>query len=923
MTKLHYILILSSILLISCSNNKSKSSYVIGVSQCSDDAWRRTMNDEMLREALFYPGLQLKFKSAYDSNQRQIRDIESFIAEGVDLIIVSPNEAKPLTPVIEKAINEGVPVILVDRKTDSGNYTAFVGADNFQIGKEVGFYAANLLKGTGNVVEIRGLKGSTPEKERHEGFRSAINEFKNIQIVEDDFGDWFRQDASKIMQKILIHHHSIDLVFAHNDEMAMGVFDALKLVPNIKQPLIIGIDALSTPDGGIQQVINSILDATFIYPTGGDKTIQIAYNILNNKVFDRENNLYTAVVDKTNARVIKLQTDQIHQHQSRIGQLNINLNENLDKYTTQRTLLFASIIILVLFLSLILLLFRTVKQKTKTNKLLEIQNAAISKQKEALSEQRDQLITLSKNLEDATQAKLVFFTDITHEFRTPLTLLNGPLESIIKKEKLSDEGNKLAFLMQKNIRVLNKLINQITEFRRYENGKMQMYFTLSNLKEFLHEIYESFYELSKKKHVNLRFSSSEEDFIVWFDTDKLEKICYNLLSNAFKFTPENGNININLLSVVKDGEKYAKIIVSDDGKGISEKHLSLIFNRFFKIDRLASGSGIGLELTKVLVELHNGTIEVESVEGKGSQFTVIIPFKQNNISIVEEYPVLNPSSEEKKEEITILETTEIIIDENREKTNLPLVLIVDDNEDIRIFLKSLLHNDFDIIEADNGQSGVFKAMKYVPDLIVSDVMMDVMDGFELCKQIKENISTSHIPVMLLTAYAQDEQKTIGFESGADAYIPKPFNEEILKIRVRKIIENRDKIKAYFQQNLTFGERKGAITEIDKTFIDKFRTIVEDNIIETDLNVDEIGQRLGLSRVQLYRKIKSLTDYAPNELIRTIRLKAAEQFMLSTDKTISEIAYDTGFSSPSYFAKCFKEYFNESPTEYAKRIKNSL
>lgn len=314
MTKLHYILILSSILLISCSNNKSKFSYVIGVSQCSDDAWRKTMNDEMLREALFYPGLQLKFKSAYDSNQRQIRDIESFIAEGVDLIIVSPNEAKPLTPVIEKAINEGVPVILVDRKTDSGNYTAFVGADNFQIGKEVGFYAANLLKGTGNVVEIRGLKGSTPEKERHEGFRSAINEFKNIQIVEDDFGDWFRQDASKIMQKILIHHHSIDLVFAHNDEMAMGVFDALKLVPNIKQPLIIGIDALSTPDGGIQQVINSILDATFIYPTGGDKTIQIAYNILNNKVFDRENNLYTAVVDKTNARVIKLQTDQIHQH---------------------------------------------------------------------------------------------------------------------------------------------------------------------------------------------------------------------------------------------------------------------------------------------------------------------------------------------------------------------------------------------------------------------------------------------------------------------------------------------------------------------------------------------------------------------------------------------------------------------------------
>jgi len=540
---------------------------------------------------------------------------------------------------------------------------------------------------------------------------------------------------------------------------------------------------------------------------------------------------------------------------------------------------------------------------------------------EAISEQRDQLIALSKNLEDATQAKLVFFTNISHEFRTPLTLLLGPLENIVKNEKLSEEGSRLTLLMRKNVQVLMKLIDQITEFRRYENGKMQMYFTLSDLNVFIKDIYDSFFELSKKKHIHFNFSAEKGDFIVWFDSDKMEKICYNLLSNAFKFTTENGHINIHLSKILKENEWHAKIIVSDDGRGMSEQHLNQIFNRFYKIDRTSAGSGIGLELTKILVEQHNGTIEVESTEGKGSIFVVTIPFKQNDIAVTETYPVLNSSFEEKKEEISMLESDLDIPEEEKNRTSRPLVLIVDDNTDIRIFLRSLLQEQFEVIEADNGQSAFYKAMKYVPELIISDVMMDVMDGFELCAQIKENISTSHIPVMLLTACVQDEQRAVGFESGADAYIPKPFNEELLKIRVRKIIENREKVKAYFQQNLTFGERKESVAEIDKSFIAKFRKIVEENLIETDLNVDDIGQQLGLSRVQLYRKIKSLTNYAPNELIRIIRLKAAEQSMLNTEKSISEIAYDTGFSSPSYFTKCFKEYFNESPTEYVKRVKS--
>lgn len=906
------------VVISSCSGEKSNQIKVIGVSQCSDDAWRRTMNSEMTREASFNPGIEIKIKTAHDSNQQQIRDIESFIADKVDLIIVSPNEAIPLTPVIEKAMQEGIPVVLVDRKISSGKYTAFVGADNFQIGKEVGVYTANLLKGNGNVAEIRGLKGSTPDTERHNGFLSVIKKSPQIHVVYQCDGGWLRKQAKEQMTYALKKKIPIDLVFAHNDEMATGAHEALTAFSGIKKQTILGIDALPGTKGGIQKVINGILDATFIYPTGGEKAIQTAIHILKKEPFKRDNILYTAVVDKTNARVIKLQTDQIIHHQNRIGQLNSILDQNLTKYSSQRILLFSSLFVILLILILLILLIKAYRSKNKSNKVLELQNIAINKQKEELSEQRDQLIILSKNLEEVTQAKLVFFTNISHEFRTPLTLILGPLDSL-ESDNISLEGKRLIYLMRKNVHILLKLIDQIIDFRKYENGKMQVYFTFSDLKIFVSAICDSFIEFGKKKHIHFSFMATEEDFILWFDSDKMEKICYNLLSNAFKFTSENGRIDVQLSKIQINDEYFAQLTVKDTGMGIPEQHIQSIFERFYKVDRRSFGSGIGLHLTKVLIEMHNGEIEINSEESKGSTFTVKIPFKQKEIPLVEQYQSINSSSH-KEEDLLILEAEEEITEIVNLQTDRPLILIVEDNLDVREYIKILLKESFEIIEAINGQMGLFKALKFVPELIISDVSMNVMDGFELCKQIKENLSTSHIPVILLTAYALDEQRAIGFESGADAYIPKPFNESLLKIRVRKLIENREKIKNYFQKNLTFGERKENVSEIDKTFINKFRKLIEDKLIDTDLNVDEIGKSLGLSRVQLYRKIKALTNYAPNELVRIIRLKASEQLLLKTEKSISEIAYDAGFSSPSYFTKCFKEYFNESPTDYIRRLK---
>lgn len=916
-----YISLAFLILLSACTVDSMNDKKIIGVSQCSDDAWRRTMNEEIMREASFSGGLEVKIKTAYDSNRKQIQDIENFITDKVDLIIVSPNEAIPLTPVIEKAMLEGIPVILVDRKTSSGKYTAFIGADNFQIGKEVGVYAANLLNGKGNIVEIRGLKGSTPDNERHEGFKSIIKNYPNIHTIYENDGGWLRSQAKEKMTEALKQQYEIDLVFAHNDEMANGAYEAIKLNSGVKMPCILGIDALTGTDGGIQKVINGTLDATFIYPTGGEKAIQTALKILRQEPYERENLLYTAVVDRTNARVLKLQTDQIIAQQNKISKLNIILDKNLAQYSTQRTFLFLFIAISLLIFGLLIMLFRSFRHKNKVNKELELTNIAINQQKEKLSEQRDQLITLSKNLEDATQAKLTFFTNVSHEFRTPLTLLLGPLESIIKHEKLSAEGSGLTYLMRKNVQILMKLIDQITEFRSYENGKMQMHYTLGDLKPFVSEICDSFILISKKKHIHFSFSCSEDDFTIWFDSDKMEKICYNLISNAMKFTPENGSIKVHLSKVKINGENQAQLSISDTGIGISEQHIFQVFDRFYRVNNNISGSGIGLALTKALVEQHQGTIDVKSTEGEGSTFYISVPFKQKDISCNEQYPILN-SLNSRNEEMFMLENEgeEDYADSKELSTDKPLVLLVENNSDVRQYLRSLLHSDFEIIEANNGQQGFLKAMKHVPELIISDVMMDIMDGFELCRNIKDNITTSHIPVMLLTACVQDEHRGMGFENGADAYITKPFNEDLLKIRVRKIIENREKVKEFFQKNLTFGERKECVAEIDKTFISKFRKVIEDNLIDSNLNVDEIGKTLGLSRVQLYRKIKSLTNYAPNELVRIIRLKAAEQLLINSDKTISEVAYDAGFTSPSYFAKCFKEYFNESPTEYLKRIK---
>lgn len=903
--------------LFSCSDNK-KSNYVIGVSQCSDDLWRETVNSEMLREASFYPGTRLEIKTVKDDTRQQIEDIESFIASGVNLLVVSPNESAAITPVVQKAMRNGIPVILLDRKIDTEDYTAYIGGDNYQIGYEVGLYAAEHLKGMGKIVEIRGWEGSTADKDRHNGFITAIQKYPEIEIIAERRGDFLKDVAQQQMAEVLRDESHIDLVFAMNDPMALGVHNAA-LKYSGKMPFIIGIDALPGEGGGIQNIQKGLQDASFMYPTGGDKVIDLAMKILSGQSYEKENILYTAVVDRSNARVIQLQTDQIYAHQSKLETMNGMLNQSMTQYSNQRTLLYAILVILLLIIALLAFSVTAYRAKSHTNAQLERQNKEIKHQAEVLAEQKEQLISLSKQLEEATHAKLVFFTNISHEFRTPLTLILGPVETLLTSGTLTKEQKELLDLVKRNSNSLLGLISQVIEFRTYENGKMRVYLSESDIKQFIEELNVVFFDYAKRRQVNFIFEADGSSYQLWFDKEKVEKIYFNLLSNAFKHTDRNGDIKVSLSKENVEGEEYARLMVFNTGRPIPKDKIRSIFDRFYKVNPHDAGTGIGLALTNALVDIHQGKISVDSVEGYGTTFTVLLPFKHIEGDLVDDDNTYESGYTQNLIGAEIVNRHDDVISNTTVESDKPIILLVEDNVDMRNFMRHTLQNEYTVIEAEDGILGVEKAVKYIPDVVISDVMMPGRDGFEVCSMLKENVSTSHIPVILLTACSLDEQKAIGFESGADAYIPKPFNAELLKIRIRKLIENREKIKQTFGNSIMSDSKKITLGDVEQAFINNFKNYVEINISDPELNVDDIAKNIGLSRVQLYRKLKQLTDYSPVELIKIIRLKYATELLNVKSKTMSEVAYEAGFSSPSYFTKCFKEFYKENPSDYIKRI----
>ena len=642
----------------------------------------------------------------------------------------------------------------------------------------------------------------------------------------------------------------------------------------------------------------------------------MAMDILNKRDFPRETILSTSVVDATNAQIMQMQTSHIATLDEKIETMNGKMSQFLDRYATQQVILYGSLLVLLLVIGLLVAVYLSLRTKNRLNRelsrqkeKLEEQKQQLTQQKELLIQQKEQLEQLSRELEEATHAKLVFFTNVSHDFRTPLTLIADPINQLLADKSLGEHPHQLLELMKKNANILLRLVNQILDFRKVENGRMELHLEPFDLLSSFRGWNDSFRMALLKKHISFSFEvTPDTDFRMMADSEKMERIYFNLLSNAVKYTPENGKIVVKLEA---ETTNY-RFSVFNSGSHISPKEVDAIFERFYQIDGHQAGTGIGLALVRAFVEMHGGQITAHSNE-KGATFTVLFPAQ--SVSLYHPTVVTLPT-EEAEVSATLIETDLPLDEEDTKVTDRPTVLVIDDNADIRNYVKTLLAEEYHVLDAPEAATGIRLAMKYVPDVIVSDVMMPGMDGIECCRRLKTELQTCHIPVILLTACSLDEQRIQGYNGGADSYISKPFNSQLLLSRIRNLIDSRRQLRQFFGDNQTLAKEN--ICDIDKDFVSRFKSLVEEKMRDPELNVEDLGKDMGLSRVQLYRKLKSLTNYAPNELLRQARLKKAISLLASSEMTVAEIAYEVGFSSPSYFTKCYKEQFGESPTDFLKR-----
>ena len=719
--RLLYLTIITALICSACTNRKPN--YVIGVSQCTEDIWRDWQNSEMTLESMLHDGVELRFKTARDDSKRQIEQIDSLVESGIQLLIVAPNQLASVTPAINRAYDKGIPVIVFERKTDSPKYTAFVSADNYEIGRIMGEYVAMRLKGKRRVLEILGLKGSSPAEERHKGFTDALKG-SDIEIVASLQSDWTEEKGYETVKNYTGSLEDIDLVFAHNDRSALGARRAFIEAKIIPLPLFCGIDGLPGKYGGIQMVRDGILDASYIYPTRGDQLLQLALDILNGEPYAKETVLTSAIVTSENANVLILESDLVLRQSQRLSRLQDMTDTYMQQLGTHRVISILAGVLIFLLLLMVIGIYYHFLQTARLN------------------DERNRM----------EREKLDFYTQVSHELRTPLTLIQGPLEELTETEegkKASPETKALYNMLRRNTNQLIELINK-------------------------------------------------------------------------------------MLDVQATGS----------------------------LDILATG--------------HQNAVMAPT--------TPVLPA--------------------------------VPLEDDGSKS---AILIVDDNADIRTLLRRILQDRYQVNEAEDGQQGLELANEIVPDLIVSDVMMPVMNGLEFCQRVKDNIATSHIPVILLTARALSKHQVEGYESGADGYITKPFSADVLIARIDNLLRNRLRLKGLFgsEEEKEVRQTEAPAEEPQKKedkFIIKFREYIEQHMSDSNLSVEAIGAELGLSRVQLYRKVKALTGQSPVELLRTVRLHKARRLLQDSVKSISEVAYEVGFTSPSYFTKCFRDEFGASPSE---------
>lgn len=932
--KLHLIIYVAIIVLLTgCAQQPRK--YVIGVSQCSEDTWRDKLNDELKMGEYLNDSLIVKLASSNDDNVLQNKQVNQFIDEGVDLLIVSPNQLSAISKAVERAYDKGIPVILYDRKTNSDKYTAFIGCDNYTIGKSMGTFIAQQLQGKGRIVEIRGLEGSSPALERHRGFMDAIKPYPGLQVVASEGGNWKEEGGIQAMKRILKQTQDFDYVFAHNDCLAWGAYVAARQMRVKRNYKYTGVDGMATEGGGLELVRDGIFEASYLYPTKGDEVIALAMKILKHQPYERDNYLSTSIITQANAALTLMEARDAERQTHNLKTLHKQVNQYLSDYNSQKVMLIGLCLFLFVCLAAAALIFRGYLIKVKLNETLAKTNGELKRLNVELGEKNEELKRLNEEVLELTHSRLVFFTNISHELRTPLTLIADPVEMLLEDTGIKGKSRELLKMVQRNALALQQLVSNILDFRKIQNGKMELKLYRFDIVKTLTMWVGDFQLTAERKQIRLHLDVDDlkgsHEMIA--DQEKISRIVFNLLSNALKYTPAGGEIFVSL----KDEGANLRLDVRDTGKGISQDEADKIFERFFQAKGAASGTGIGLALVKSFVELHHGEARVESELGKGSDFIVVIPREQegdsqvihNDADIVDNSA--NASAPEGKNVIDE-SVLQYIDDGDRsrgkvqqlvsENTNRPTVLVIDDNTDIRQYERTLLQDEYIVLEAADGKEGLAVALKEVPDLVICDVMMPVMDGLEFTKRLKTNTATSHIPVIMLTAKNLEEHRAEGYEHGADSYITKPFHSKVLLARIENLLRQRQLLK-----NLYHGTKEAEkeiseahLEDRDKQFLKQLQAIIQKNLSDSEFGVEDMGQQIGLSRVQLYRKVKAMTGSSVVDLLRKARLAKARRLLETRSMSVSEVAYEVGFSAPSYFTKCFKEEYGMLPGDVGNVMK---
>ena len=877
---------LTLIVLCGCTSSGKQKRHVIGLSQCMlDDAWREAMINDMRIEASNYDDVEIIIKDAQNNNETQIQQIRDLIRQKVDVLIISPYQSEPITAVAEEAYRAGIPTIITDRKVNTDQYTSFVGANNYEIGLAAGNYAAHYLPPNAIILEIWGLTQTSPAQERHKGFVDALREREDLSFRKIE-GQWLVDTARMELRK-LEHPEQIDFVYAHNDMMAIAAREYFMAWDSIRgrDLRIIGVDAVA--GAGLEAVEDRRINASFLYPTGGEQVIRTAMRIIQGEPVDKFIPLRTAPVDHQSARTLLLQADQLQKYKQRIEAQRSRIDGLSDRFYFLRNSLGVISLLMIGFIALSIYAFYINRKMRQANR---------------------KLISLNAEMKEVTAQKLQFFTNVSHEVRTPLSLILAPLDRLIVSLRESPYASDLR-LIQKNANRLLRVINQILDFRKVEGKQEKLAVREIDLVPFVGEIKSYFDSMASVRAISYTFTSSIKQCTLWIDPDLLERVFFNLLSNAFKFTPEGGSVRIEL---TEEGDRVF-IQVIDTGSGIRPANLPHLFDRFYTEDR-SMGTGIGLHLVKEYIHMHGGEIHVESEPGQRTTFTVCL---RKGKAHFEDSDLMETSVSHQAYEASRLddsETKEIL-----SKTYPYTILITEDDDEVRCFLERELSLHFKIRTAANGKDALRVLEEEEISLVVSDVMMPEMNGFELCRTIKSQLPFSHIPVILLTALTDERQRIFGITGGADDYIQKPFHTDYVKIKIIHLLQERQKLRERLLEKLRDNKlllsEPEKVESIDDAFLRKFAEQIEAVYADPEYNVEKLSETLGLSRGHLHRKIKELTGTAPVEFLRTYRLNKATQLLRQNAYTVSEVAYRTGFSSPAYFSKCFKAVYGVTPTEY--------